>query len=81
MSDFEAITPGIQKSVAKANASEQGLSFSTRCQRRNYTRVTVEFDGCGDSGQIESVTAYARRTPIDFPAATVALHATSWNQP
>lgn len=36
------------------------------------TRVTVTFDGYGDSGQIESVEAYdAENQPIDLPAEPI----------
>lgn len=37
------------------------------------TLVTVAFDGGGDSGQIESVDAFAGDAPADMPEAQIAL--------
>jgi len=41
--------------------------------RAGITRVTVGFDGCGDSGQIEGIEAYAGDTAAEFPTGTVEL--------
>lgn len=38
------------------------------------TRVSVDFDGQGESGQIHGAAAYAGDTTVDFPAITVSLH-------
>jgi hypothetical protein len=35
------------------------------------TGVHVEFDGCGDSGQIESVSVYAVDVPMALPAVSI----------
>ncbi|MBA3517435.1 MAG: hypothetical protein H0T75_07300 [Rhizobiales bacterium] len=45
------------------------------------TLVVVAFDGCGDSGQIESVTAWTGDKPIALPATIVELAAPSWDGP
>ena len=37
------------------------------------TLVTVGFDGCGDSGQIESIDAYAGNTAAEFPPGQIEL--------
>ena len=42
------------------------------------THVFVEFDGCGDSGQIESIVARAGDAEIDLPDATVAMTVVEW---
>lgn len=42
------------------------------------TTVTVEFDGYGDSGQIESIDARAGETQADLPEATVTLATLGW---
>lgn len=42
------------------------------CEAAGLARVTVTFDGCGDSGQIESVDAYgADDQKIDLPAEAI----------
>jgi hypothetical protein len=38
----------------------------------NITRVTVRFDGEGDSGQIEDITAYADDAQVALPGGKVA---------
>jgi hypothetical protein len=38
------------------------------------TRVTVEFDGEGDSGQITGITAHAGEAPAEFPSTSLILH-------
>jgi hypothetical protein len=43
------------------------------------TSVTVGFDGAGDSGQIEEVTAYRDEEPVPLPPATVALMRTGFS--
>jgi len=48
--------------------------------RGGITHVFVEFDGAGDSGQIEGLCARINDSPIDLPVATVSLHTTSLNQ-
>jgi hypothetical protein len=42
------------------------------------THVVVEFDGCGDSGQIESIEATAGGALVDLPNVTVAMTAVEW---
>ncbi|HEX8418482.1 MAG TPA: hypothetical protein VF638_00555 [Sphingomonas sp.] len=42
------------------------------------THVVVEFDGSGDSGQIESIGARAGDAAIDLPDATVAMTVVEW---
>ncbi len=41
--------------------------------RAGVTLVTVGFDGCGDSGQIESIEAYAGDTAAEFPPGQIEL--------
>jgi hypothetical protein len=41
--------------------------------RAGITLVTVGFDGCGDSGQIESIEAYAGDTAAEFPPGQIEL--------
>jgi len=44
----------------------------------DITSVTVEFDGCGDSGQIESIAAKSGEADADLPDATIALATLGW---
>ena len=43
------------------------------------TTVTVTFDGYGDSGQIEDVTAQGGNQVVDLPASQVSLSSAIWN--
>ena len=45
------------------------------------THVTVVFDGSGDSGQVESITAWAGEKPVAFPATEIAYAALTWDNP
>lgn len=42
------------------------------------THVLVQFDGCGDSGQIESIVARASDADVNLPDATVARTVVEW---
>lgn len=42
------------------------------------TTVTVTFDGYGDSGQIEDITAQQGETIVDLPAGEVSLASAVW---
>lgn len=45
------------------------------------THVTVVFDGYGDSGQVESITAWAGERTVAFPAAEIVYAALTWDDP
>jgi hypothetical protein len=45
------------------------------------THVTVTFDGAGDSGQIESIGAWAGETAVEFPASEIEYAALTWDNP
>ena len=42
------------------------------------TSVLVAFDGCGDSGQIESVDAQAGETAVELPGVDVEFASLTW---
>ena len=44
----------------------------------DITSVTVEFDGCGDSGQIESIAVKSGDIDGDLPDATIMLATLDW---
>ena len=45
------------------------------------THVTVTFDGEGDSGQIESIAAWAGEAEVEFPAVEIPYAALTWDNP
>jgi uncharacterized protein DUF6878 len=47
----------------------------------NITEVHVEFDGEGDSGQIEMATVVRNGEPVPMPEATVTLRQASFGSP
>jgi hypothetical protein len=79
MSDFIAKYAQHREAVAKANDLNKAVVFDALAAA-GITDVFVEFDGCGDSGQIEGVSARANDAPISFPTTTVNLHTAPWSQ-
>jgi len=79
MSDFVTTYARHKKARAKANELNKAVVFEA-LKAAGITAVFIEFDGAGDSGQIESVLASADDKPINFPATTVKIHAAPWNQ-
>lgn len=78
MNDFVTSYARYEETVARANSLNKNLVFDALATA-GITHVLAEFDGGGDSGQIESVCARVRDLAIDFPMVTVTLHTTSWN--
>jgi hypothetical protein len=58
--------------VAKANEDNKPVIFDALAAA-GLTRVTVEFDGAGDSGQIDGITAYAGEALAEVPLTSVTL--------
>jgi hypothetical protein len=77
-SDFMAAYQNHQKAVAEANAINKGAVFDALVAA-GITSVKVEFNGEGDSGQIEDTVASAGETPVKLPANPVTLQEASWN--
>ena len=78
--DFDAIHAVIErhrKAVTAANELNKPVVFAALAEA-GITSVTVEFDGEGDSGQIESVIACAGESPAELPQTPVTLHRASW---
>jgi len=42
------------------------------------TTVVVQFDGCGDSGQVESIEAKIGENPVDLPEAKIEIAQARW---
>lgn len=73
--DWDAVTQRFQQWEAGAATLIAGnktklLSFLSAA---GITRVMVNFDGCGDSGQIEDVAAFKGDHQVDLPPETVEL--------
>ena len=45
------------------------------------THVTVTFDGEGDSGQIESISAWSSEVAVAFPQTQIVYAALTWDNP
>lgn len=45
------------------------------------SHVTVTFDGEGDSGQIESISAWAGDAAVEFPSVEIPYAAITWDNP
>jgi hypothetical protein len=65
------------KTVAQANKRNKTIVFKALMAAK-VTRVTAEFDGEGDSGQIDGIEAYAGDTPVTLPRTSVTLHRVQW---
>lgn len=66
-----------REALGKASQSNKTAVFDALAAA-NITQVLVEFDGAGDSGQIESVTAFRGEAQIAFPSTTITLQQASW---
>jgi hypothetical protein len=79
--DFDAIEASIQrhrKAVTAANEHNKPVVFDILAGAE-ITTVTVEFNGEGDSGQIESVIACAGEARVELPKTPVTFQDVSWN--
>jgi len=79
MTDFLDYYSRHLEEVTKANAINKPIVFDALAAA-GLTRITVEFDGVGDSGQIDDVTAYAGDTPADLPSVSLTLHLVAQNK-
>ena len=73
MNDFRQHYELYLKAVAKANELNKAAVFDALAAA-NLTRVAVEFDGEGDSGQIEGIYAYAGDARAELPESSITLH-------
>lgn len=63
----------------KASQTNKGVVFDALAAA-NITSVVVEFDGEGDSGQINAVTAFRGEEQVELPVTPVTLQRASSNQ-
>lgn len=76
MSDFHTVMASYERrlqAVRKANELNKTIVFDALAAA-GITEITVTFDGYGDSGQIEDITAHMGEAPkaLPAPAATEA---------
>jgi hypothetical protein len=80
MTDFDSASAAYErdkKALADANGHNKTVVFDALAAAGVIT-VTVEFNGEGDSGQIEGVTASAGEADVTLPATPVHIHQTPW---
>ena len=73
MNDFLETYSRHLEAVAKADELNKAIVFDALAAA-GLTRVTVEFDGIGDSGQIDEITAYAGEVSAELPTRSLTLH-------
>jgi hypothetical protein len=78
MNDFLARYELYLKAVANANELNKAVVFDALVAA-GLTRVAVEFDGEGDSGQINGITAHAGEAPAEFPSTSLTVHRATHN--
>jgi hypothetical protein len=65
------------ESATTANAANKATVFGA-LTAADITRVAVTFNGEGDSGQIEDVTAYRNDASCDLPSDPISMLDISW---
>jgi hypothetical protein len=79
MSDFETTYARHKELSAKANELNKAVLFDALAPA-GITSIHVEFDGEGDSGQINGVLALAGDQPTQLPATKLILQQLHWGQ-
>ena len=80
MSDINTVMQAYEihaRALAEANSLNKTVVFEALAAA-SITTVTVTFDGEGDSGQIEDITAYAGDGPQPLPDIQVEIQHVSW---
>jgi hypothetical protein len=75
--DFMASYQNHQKAIAEANAINKNAVFDALAATE-ISSVTVTFDGEGDSGQIEEITAHAGDNPQPLPDTQIEIQYVAW---
>lgn len=76
--DFSRQYENHLKTVAEANLLNKAVVFDALVAA-GISRLTIDFDGEGDSGQLSDITAYAGDTPVKLPETPVTFHRSQWN--
>ncbi len=77
MSDFETTYARHKDLRAKANEVNKAVLFDAVAST-SITSIHVDFDGEGDSGQINGVAAFCGDEPATLPNTTVAIQTVPW---
>ena len=77
--DFETRYARHRELCVRANELNKAILFDALTPA-GITAIHVEFDGCGDSGQIDDVTAWAGGKTVDLPPGTITIHSAEWGQ-
>jgi hypothetical protein len=64
--------------LAEANVLNKAVVFDALVTA-GITRLTIEFDGEGDSGQLNGVAAYMEETSVTLPLVPITLHRSQFN--
>lgn len=75
--DFETRYAQHKELCAKVNDLNKTVLFDALAST-SITIIHVEFDGEGDSGQINGVAAFNGEEPAKLPQSTVAIQTVSW---
>ena len=68
--DFRNIYQNHEKALTKANLLNKAVVFDALVAA-GITRLTIEFDGEGDSGQLNGVAAYSGETTATLPPTPI----------
>jgi len=77
--DFETRYAQHKELCANVNELNKAVLFDALAPA-GITIITVDFDGEGDSGQINGVSAFAGDQPADLPATKLTLQHLRWGQ-
>lgn len=75
--DFETRYAWHRELRTRANELNKAILFDALTPA-GITAIHVEFDGYGDSGQIDDITAWAGEKTVEFPSGTITLHRAEW---
>lgn len=81
MNDFASFMASYKRhrqAVTEANALNKTAVFAALVQA-GITLLTIDFDGEGDSGQLNEIVALSGDTPVTLPATPLTLHEVLWN--
>ena len=75
--DFETRHQRFQQALAQANKQNKAAVFDA-LSAAGITTVNVTFDGEGDSGQIQDITAYRDEHPYGLPNISIEVQQVDW---
>lgn len=80
MTDFDLDYKRYQDALAIANKRTKELLFDA-LRDAGITRVTAEFDGEGDSGQIDNIIAFVGDQTTPLPETEIKVHSATFGSP